>query len=137
MLQKVIDTFGSLFIIMLFVISGALFTGLVGFWYAVQDEAQFLARSQGKYGGYTQEANNELVTFINDRRLDRGRLRVVVSSPGAPSPWGTPVHATIEYSFPFQVGQLISFDVPIKGAGRSVSTYLPGAYSVAYMHPSW
>ena len=137
MLDKVIGTFGALFIILIFVLCGVLFIGLVGQWYIIQNEAQFLAHSQGKYGGYTQEANNELQTFVAEKGLDRDRLSVQVSAPGAPVPWGTPVHAKITYNFPYRLGQWVNFDVPISGQGRAVSTYLRGAYNVSYTYPSW
>ena len=137
MLDKVTGTFGALFVILLFVFCGALFTGLVGEWYAIQNEAQFLAVSQGKYGGYTREANTELNRFITERRLDRSRLNVQVSAPGAPVPWGTPVHATVTYNFPYRLGRWVGFDVPITGRGRAVSTYLKDAYSVSYTSPRW
>ncbi len=137
MLDKVIGTVGSLFVILLFVICSAVFVGYIGQWYIIQNEAQFFAQSQGKYGGYTQEANTQLSSFISEHKLDRTRLTIQVSSPGNPSPWGMPVKATINYNFPFRVGNLVNFNVPVKGVGESVSTYLPGAYSVTYTYPHW
>lgn len=137
MLDKVIGTIGSLFIILLFVICGAVFVSLIGQWYLIQNEAQFLAQSQGKYGGYTQEANTQLASFISEHNIERSRINVQVSSPGRSTPWGTPVKATINYNFPFRVGNWINFNVPLKGVGESVSTYLPGAYSVTYTNPRW
>lgn len=137
MLDKVVGTFGALFVILLFTFCGTIFAGLIGEWYALQNEAQFLAQSQGKYGGYTTEANTELQNFVADRRLDRSRLTVQVSAPGAPVPWGTPVRATVTYNFPYRLGRWVSFDVPVTGRGRAVSTYLRGAYNVSYTSPSW
>ena len=137
MLDKIVGTFGALFVILLFTFCGTLFVGLIGEWYAIQNEAQFLAQSQGKYGGYTQEANTELQNFVTTQHLDGSRLTVQVSASGAPVFWGTPVHATVTYNFPYQLGQWVSFDVPIAGRGRAVSTYLPGAYNVNYTSPSW
>lgn len=137
MLQKVILTFGIVFVVMLFVLCGAQFIGMIGQWYALQNEAQFLARSQGKYGGYTTEANIELGRFVSTYKLDRSKVRIDASAKGAPVPWGTPVTASVENTYRFKVLGPISFDVPIKGVGRSVSTYLPGAYSVTYDVPRW
>ncbi|MEW5898764.1 MAG: hypothetical protein AB1652_06275 [Bacillota bacterium] len=137
MLDKVIATFGALFVILLFMLGGALFIGWIGQWYALQNEADFLAKSQGKYGGYTTEANAELNRFIAERNLDRSRLTVQVSAPGGPVYWGTPVRATITHNFPFRLGNFVAFDVPVTGAGRSVSAYAPGAYNVTYTWPTY
>ena len=126
-----------MFVVLLFAFCATLFIGLTGEWHAIQNEAQFLAQSQSKYGGYTPEANTELREFIADRRIDRTRLSVYASASGAPVAWGTPVHATITYNFPYKLGKWVDFDVPITGQGRAVSTYLPGAYNVSYTHPLW
>lgn len=136
MLDKIIATFGALFILLIFTISGALFVGLIGQWYAIQNEAAFLAASQGKYGGYTTEANAELSRFISERRLEKSRLVVQVSASGSPRPWGTPVTATVTYNHPVRLGRWVSFDAPVTGRGRAVSAYLPGTYSVTYTSPS-
>ena len=137
MLDRIIATFGALFVILIFVFCGALFIGWIGQWYALQNEADFLAKSQGKYGGSTWEANAELNRFIAERNLDRSRLTVQVSASGGPVYWGTPVRAEMTYRFPFRLGQWFSFDVPVTGAGRSVSAYAPGAYSVTYTWPTF
>jgi hypothetical protein len=137
MLDRVIGTFGALFVVLIFVLCGALFIGWIGQWYALQNEADFLAKSQGKYGGYTAEANAELAQFIAERNLDRTRLEVRVSAPGGPVFWGVPVKASVTYRFPFKLGRWVSFDVPVTGTGWSVSTYAPGAYGVTYTWPSY
>lgn len=137
MLDKVIGTFGVMFVILLFTITGGMFIGTIGQWYIIQNEAQFLAASQGKYGGYTTEANAELQKFIADHKLDPKRLNVEVSAAGIPAPWGKPVTARITYNSPFKLGQWVSFDIPLSGYGRAVSNYLPGAYSVTYISPRW
>lgn len=138
MLEKVIALFGAIFILLGFVMTSALFLGMMSQWYALQDEAQFLAASQGKYGGYTVEANNQLREFINNFKLDRSKLTVKVSAPNAPRPWGQTVTATITYLFEFKVGRFITpFTVPLTGRGASVSTYIPGTYNVAYTSPSY
>lgn len=137
MLDKVIATFGALFILLLFTICGTLFIGMIGQWYAIQNEAVFLATSQGKYGGYTTEANAELNRFITERRLEKTRLNVEVSAPGTPRPWGTPVTATITYNHPIRLGRWLSIDAPIAGHGRAVSAYLQGNYQVTYTSPAY
>lgn len=137
MLDKVIATFGAVFVLIAFVLGCALFVGLTGEWYALQNEAAHLAASQGKYGGYTAEANDELNRFVQERNMDRSRLTVKVSAPGGPVYWGTPVRASVAYRFSFQLGRLFSFDVPVTGYGRAVSAYAPGSYSVTYAWPAY
>ncbi len=137
MLDKVVATFGALFVLVVFAVGLAVTSGLTGMWYALQNQAEYLARSQGKYGGYTTEANAELNRFIRERGLDRSRLTVQVSAPGGPVYWGTPVRATLTYRFPFRLGRWASFDVPVTAHGRAVSAYAPGAYNVTYAWPSF
>lgn len=140
MLDKVIAAFGGVFIILLFAICGAVFLSMLSQVYILQDEAQFLARSYGKYGGHTTEANQQLNQFIQNRNLDRSRIESISVSPsgGGGGYWGTPIQATIKYNFPFGVGSLVpTFDVPLTCTGHSVSTYLEGAYNVTYTNPYW
>lgn len=137
MLERVISAFGAFFFIIGFALSAALFIGMMGQWYALQNQAQFIAASEGKYGGYTVEAQNSLDRFISDFKLDRSKVTVEVSAPDAPVPWGTPVWAKVTHTFTFKVGGLVlPFTIPITGVGRSVSTYLPGAYNVVYCSPT-
>lgn len=135
MLDKVIATFGGLFILTVFALGLAMLSGLTGLWFAFQNEADFLAKSQGKYGGYTTEANAELGRFIAEKRLDRSRLTVQVSAPGGPVWWGSPVRATVSYNFPFKLGRWAAINVPLTAYGRAVSAYVPGSYSVVYAWP--
>jgi len=136
MLDKVIGTFGTLFVILLFAMTSTLFVGMIGQWYAIQNQAQFLAESQGKYGGYTTIANNSLNGFISDFNLDRSKLQVNVSAPGGPVSYGSVVEAEIVYPFEFKLGNSFTpFNVPLTGRGRSVSTYLPNTYNVTYTAP--
>ena len=137
MLDKVVAAVGALIILCVFAVGLALTSGITGFWYALQNEAAYLAASQAKYGGYTTEANAELNRFIAERNLDRSRLTVQVSAPGAPVYWGTPVRANMTYRFPFRLGRWATFDVPVTGAGRAVSAYAPGAYNVTYTWPGY
>ncbi|MBO8128246.1 MAG: hypothetical protein H0Z39_03480 [Peptococcaceae bacterium] len=137
MLHKVIATFGALFIILGVTLSGALLVGMIGQWYVVTNQAQFLAESQGKYGGYTTEAEAAMQQFYHDYNLDPSEVDVYVSAPGGPVPWGTVVTARITVPFKFQVGSFMTpFEVLLTGYGRSVSTYLPGSYDVTYTSPS-
>lgn len=134
MLDKIIATFGALFILLLFAISATLFVGMIGQWYAIQNQAQFIASSEGKYGGYTTIADDSLQEFIKDFNLDKSKLNVTVSAPYAP--YGTVVTAEVTYPFEFSVGNWFTpFTVPLTGRGRSVSTYLPNIYNVNYTVP--
>ena len=136
MLDRIIGAFGMLFFFLGFLFCGVMFMGMAGKWYAVQDHAQFIASSEGKYGGYTAEANSTISQFCQDFKLNRAEVAVQVSAPNSPVPWGTPVWAKITVPYEFDVGGFMpSFSVPITGVGRSVSSYLPGAYSVSYTSP--
>ena len=135
MLDKVVATFGALFVLTVFVIGFAISLGLMGLWYNLQNEAVYLAVSQAKYGGYTTKANTELNRFIQECKLDRSRLTVQVSAAWGPVPWGTPVRATLTYRYPFKLAKWFTFDVPVTGAGRAVSAYVPGIYNVSYTGP--
>lgn len=137
MLDKVIATFGALFILLVFAMCSVLFIGMMGQWIAVQDQAHFLAKSQGKYGGYTTEADRTLREFCVNLNLNESVVRqnTHVSAPGAPVPWGTPVTARITNEFDFRLGNFVAFKVPLTGVGWSVSTYLPGTYDVTYTSP--
>ncbi|MEW6727595.1 MAG: hypothetical protein ACOYU7_10130 [Bacillota bacterium] len=136
MLDKIIATFGALFIILGFTMAGTLFCGMIGQWYAIENQAQFLAASQGKYGGYTTEADEALRDFCRDFKLDRSEIEVDVSAPGGPVPWGQTVTASITVPFKFQVGSFVAtFTVPLTGYGRAVSSYQPDFYDVTYTSP--
>lgn len=136
MLDKVMATFGALFVILLFAMTSTLFVGMLGQWYALQNQAQFLASSQGKYGGYTTIADSSLDRFIRDFNMDPAKMNVDVSAPRGPVSYGTVVTAEITYPFEFKVGNAFTpFTVPLTGRGRSVSTYLPGTYNVSYTAP--
>jgi len=136
MLAKFVAAVTSLFILLGFALCCALLVGMIGQWYALQNEAQYLAVSQGKYGGYTTEADEGLRDFIRERNLDPARLTVEVSAPNAPVPWGTTVWARLTYRFRFGAGNFLApFEVTLTATGRAVSTYLPGAYDVVYTSP--
>lgn len=133
MLARVIESIGMSFLLAVFFMSGVIFMGMAGKWYAVQDQAQFIASSQGKFGGYTTEADAVMYRFCQDYNLE---VTVAVSAPNNPVPWGTPVWARITVPYRFGLGSVITpFTVPITGVGRSVSSYLPGTMNVTYTSP--
>ncbi|MDI6906428.1 MAG: hypothetical protein QMC81_02910 [Thermoanaerobacterales bacterium] len=115
----------------------AITQGMMTLWHATENQAQFLAISQGRYGGYTTEADEAMRDFCHDLNLDCSEIEVAVSAPGGPVPWGTVVTAKVTVPFKFQLGSfLVPFEVPLTGYGRSVSTYLPGSFDVTYTWPS-
>lgn len=104
--------------------------------YQLQDEADFIAETQGKYGGYTTVAHEHLLEFTRDRNFDISKMEVEVSAPDEPVPWGTPVSTTIRYQHQVKVGNLITpFYVELIGEGWDVSRYVEGKYAVTYMSP--
>lgn len=136
MLEKVIALIGGLFFLLGFALTAALFIAMIGQWYMLQSEAQFLAASQGRYGGYTVEADAQLRQFVQEHNLDRSKLKVIVSAPNAPKPWGQAVTAEITYPFDFKVGSFIKpFTVSLTGKGEAVSMYIPGTLNVVYTSP--
>lgn len=126
----------EMFVIIALAMVGALVIGMVGTHDALQNQAQYLAVSQAKYGGYTTEADKSLDEFIEDVGLKRDRLEVEVSAPNHPVPWGTPVYAKVKYYYGFEVGDIvITLPQPLVAEGRAVSTYMPNTYNVVYTSP--
>lgn len=134
MLDKVIMLPFTMFIIFLFAFFAV--TGMAMFtqWNMVQNQAQFVASSMGKWGGYTAQAENTVRAFADRIGLSRDDVDVEVSSRG-PVSWGTPVWARITIPFEFKVGKYTVGTYDISGLGRSVSSYLPGGYGVSYASP--
>jgi hypothetical protein len=124
-----------LFIFLIFLISGVALMGMVNQWYEAQDLAQFIARSEGIYGGYTSETQSDVSQFCQDTKLANATIEV--SAPGAPVMFGTPVSAEVSVPFTFQIGSIVtlSTSVPITGIGRSISAYLPGEFNATYVSP--
>lgn len=136
MLDDIIMLFGVMFIIMIFVMGGAMVVGYVVHWSVIQDQAQFIAESEGRYGGYTTDADSNMRQFIAENNINPSEIQVQVSAPGSPVPWGTPVWAKITDTFHFTVGNIINLTFPVTGDGRSVSSYLNGAYvGISYTNP--
>lgn len=137
MIDTIIAKLSTIGFIILTFILGALILEMMCKWYMVQEQAQFLAKSQGKYGGYTTSADNSLKNFARDIKANNHDLSVEVSAPNTPVPWGTVVTSKITYMYHFGVGNVLSIKVSLPGKGRSVSTYLEGAYDVVYTSPSY
>jgi len=132
-----IGGYGIILVVCLFVFSAFACMGMLGQWYNVQDQAQFVAMSEGRYGGYTTDATASMSEWCQNSHLDPSRVGVTVSAPGAPVVWGTPVTAKVSEDFNFKVGNWFSFVVPITGVGRSVSAYIQNTISVCYACPAY
>lgn len=135
MLAKVLVLPFLLFFLLLFAFAAV--AGVTTFvaWGAVQNQAQFVAASMGRWGGYTQEAENAVRDFASRMNLSRGQVRVEVSNV-QPVSFGTPVWARITVPYDFRVGGNWHIKtVDLTGLGRSVSSYLPGAYQASYVSP--
>jgi len=134
MLDKMIMLPFSMLLIFMFVFFGVTGTVMFGQWCMVQNQAQYIAASMGKWGGYTAEAENSVDEFANEINCPRNRIEVQVSSVG-PVPWGRMVWAKVSVPFEFKVGEYNVGTYRLTGYGRSVSTYLEGAYNVTYISP--
>jgi ABC-type branched-subunit amino acid transport system substrate-binding protein len=132
LLDRVISTYGMLFVFLIFLISGVALMGMVNQWYETQDIAQYIARSEGIYGGYTPDTKSAVSQFCQDTKLVNAT--VTVSDPAT---FGAPVWAKVSVPFTFQIGSIMTLQtsMPITGIGRSISAYLPGESSVAYTSP--
>lgn len=136
MLHKVVMTiFGYVFLVVgvMFLIAT---TATLFRWYQIQSEANFLASAQGKFGGHTTMAQDNLTDFIRDRGFDPSQMEVSVSSPDEPEPWGTPVSAKIKCILPVSIGNFTTpINIGLNAEGWDVSRYVEGKYAVTYTSP--
>ncbi len=134
MLDKTIMLPFAMFLIFLFAFSAVV--GIIMFyhWTMAQNEAQFIATAMSKWGGYTYETEQTVKDFAQDIKLNRGDVDVSVNNIG-PIRWGKPIKVEVEIPFKFKIGNYNFGTFNLKGMGRSVSSYLPGAYSVNYISP--
>lgn len=134
MLDKVILLSFIMFMIFLFAFMAVAGLGMFTQWGVVQNQAQFVAASMGKWGGYTAETGRTVAELARSLHLARNDVNVQVSSTG-PIPWGAPVWAKLSVPFKFKVGRYNVGTFQLSGLGRSVSAYMPGAYNVRYVSP--
>ncbi|MBC7106261.1 MAG: hypothetical protein H5T97_09995 [Firmicutes bacterium] len=134
MLDKIVSFIFMVFFLFAFAFVAVLGVAMFVQWGAVQNQAQFVAASMGRWGGYTQEAENAVRDFAARLNLPRSAVRVEVSDVG-PAPFGTPVWAKIRVPYRFEIGPFKIGTYDLAGMGRSVSSYLPGAYQVGYVSP--
>lgn len=134
MLDKIIMLPFSMFIFFLFAFLSVIGVIMFGQWTMVQNEAQFVASSMGKWGGYTSHAEDIVDRFADKVNLSRNKIKVDVSDVG-PIPWGQPIEARITVPFNFELGDYKVGTYNLTGVGHSVSSNL-GAYSgISYIHP--
>ncbi len=129
----------SIFTMLIFVV-GAMFLAAIVVtlfkWHLIQNQSNYLANSQGKYGGYTTQTHQNLLDFTKDRGFDPSMMEVTVSAPDDPVPWGTPVSAKITCKVPVSIGKLTTpFYVDLSGEGWDISRYVEGKYAVTYTSP--
>jgi hypothetical protein len=133
-LSKVLLLPFLLFFLLIFAFAAVVGVTAFAHWGAVQNQAQFVAASMGRWGGYTQEAENAMRDFASRFKVSRSAVRVEVSAVG-PVSFGTPVWARVTVPYDFRVGSWRITTFNLTGMGRSVSSYLPGAYSASYVLP--
>lgn len=133
MLDKVIMLPFSIFLIFLFVFFAVTGMGMFTWWQMAQNEAQFIASSMAKYGGYTEEAEETVEKLADKLNISRSKIDVEVNSVG-PIPWGMETEARVTLPYRFKVGKYDLGTVNVSGVGRSVSTFL-GERSVNYIVP--
>lgn len=139
MLDKII-AFGGVFFLVMFVTVGSILLILgVAQWNSLNAEAQFIASSIGKYGGYTDVANNSLSEFCSGVKLDPSKLGVTVSNSTSQARYGTPVWSEVSYPYNIKLGGHNVMVTRIKTRGWSVSKYIPGApiQGVNYIRPTY
>lgn len=135
MLAKVLVLPFLLFFLLVFAFAAVMGVTAFTHWGAIQNQAQFVAASMGRWGGYTQEAENVMRDFASRFNISRSAVRVEVSAVG-PVPFGTPVWARVTVPYDLRVGKNWRIaTVGLTGLGRSVSSYLPGAYQAVYVSP--
>ncbi len=136
MLDKVIMLPFTMVLIFMFFFVGITGVIMFGQWCMIQNQAQFVATSMGKWGGLTTETKTDTIQFANEINHTYGNdLRLNVSNSGYPAPWGQEVWAEIKSQFNFEIGEIEVGVYELTGYGRSVSTYLDGAYSASYTYP--
>lgn len=130
------------FLIIAVVFGGTEMVTLVSTEFSVQSEAQVVAMSEGRYGGYTDTENSSVEQYIDDycqnNGLDPAQASVSVSAAGAAAPYGTEVTSEVTIPFRFmQVGNFMPGTVILlTGKGRSISSYIQGMTpDVTYVSP--
>ncbi|MGD0620964.1 MAG: hypothetical protein ABSA82_00640 [Thermacetogeniaceae bacterium] len=130
MLERVIGTIGMIFIFLIVLMGAAMFMGVMGQWYKVQDQAQFLAVSIGDSGYESSTIQAEFDGWNAEYCRDEATINQAESNftgytQSNPAPWGSPI--TVEVDDNVQISLLgfpSTLPSPIKGIGKSLSSFL-------------
>jgi hypothetical protein len=130
MLERVIGTIGMIFIFLIVLMGAAMFMGVLGQWYKVQDQAQFLATSIADSGYESSNIQAEFDAWNAEYCQDEATINQAESNftgytQASPAPWGSPV--TVEVDDNLQISLLgfpSTLPSPIKGIGESLSSFL-------------
>jgi hypothetical protein len=130
MLERVIGTIGMIFIFLIVLMGAAMFMGVMGQWYKVQDQAQFLATSIGDSGYESSGIQTEFDDWNAEYCRDEATINPTGSNFSAytqsnPVPWGSPI--TVEIDDNMQISLLgfpSTLPSPIRGIGKSLSSFL-------------
>jgi len=123
----------AFFLIFAFAVMAIMGMAMIHHWAAVQSEAQAVASSMGKWGGYTDQANQLLTGFAQEMDISVSDITVQVSDIG-PIPYGQGISVQLSVPFDFKLGNWNVGTFDLKGIGQSVSSYL-GGYNVSYVYP--
>lgn len=138
MLDTLIAKMGALFFGILFLLFMATGIMMLMKWYMVINQAQATAALVGKFGGYTEVADNAMREFASDIKADASSLDVQIGPRNSGINLGEAVTCNITYNFRMSIGSVLSVDVPLTGRGRSVcSAFDRDRYGITYTVPSY
>jgi hypothetical protein len=134
-----------IFLVIMVVFGGTEMVVMVSTDFSVQSEAQVIAMSEGKYGGYTVPEQASVEAYIGtycasdeSNPLNPNHAAVGVSAAGSPVAYGTEVTSVLTVPFQFwQIGKYLpGTEILLTGRGKSISSYIPGVTpDVAYASP--
>jgi hypothetical protein len=130
MLERVIGTIGMIFIFLIVLMGAAMFMGVMGQWYKVQDQAQFLATSIGDSGYESSAIQAEFDDW--DARYCRNEATINLAESDfarytqeSPASWGSPITVAIDDNMQIDLlGFPATLPSPIRGIGKSLSSFL-------------
>jgi hypothetical protein len=120
----------TVFLFLAFAFGGVGMVNMAFAEYSVQNEAQQIAMSEGRYGGYTTGEQNAVEQYIDSfcqkQNLDPSQAVLDVSASSNPASYGANVTATLNVPYNFQVLGGSIPGITLTGTGRSVSSYVSG-----------
>jgi hypothetical protein len=130
MLERVIGTIGMIFIFLIVLMGAAMFMGVIGQWYKVQDQAQFLATSIGDSGYENASIQSEFAGWNaeycrNEALINPSGSNFTAYTQSNPAPWGSPINVEVDDNMQISLlGFPSKLPSPIKGIGKSLSSFL-------------